>query len=138
MSIIPYHQNVIKHYANIGIYYEEDAEFTDCLGWITIMEKCDSNLRELLKKELLNIEERREIAVGIMNGYKYLKDIGINHHDLKPENVLLSEGVCKIIDFGTVDCVNSKYYGWSGREFFQLMGYARIGNQFASEENLSK
>jgi protein-serine/threonine kinase len=41
----------------------------------------------------------------LINGVKYLHNIGVAHRDLKPENLLLTEDGClKITDFGNGEC----------------------------------
>lgn len=41
-----------------------------------------------------------DIMTQIINGYKYLANLGIIHRDLKPPNVLRSGKIWKISDFG--------------------------------------
>ena len=71
--VVPIHENIIRNFANIEIYDSGDDEKEDCLGWITVMEKCDGNLREKLKNENPTLKERIKIATGIKSGLKYLK-----------------------------------------------------------------
>ena len=87
------------------------------------MEKCDTDLRSMLKEEKLGLEERKKIAIGIRRGIDYLAKLGIQHHDLKPENILIMDGIPKIIDFGVV-------MDASGRESYRQMGYTRRGSKF--------
>ena len=108
-----------------------DLEKEDCLGWITIMEKCDSDLRRKLKNNELNLEERKKIAIGVKEGFKYLRKIGILHFDQKPENVLLKNGEAKWIDFSII-------YEETGRESYREMGYARRGSRFRNGYCLCK
>ena len=120
---IPKHENVIKNFVNIEIFHKNDEDEEDCLGWITIMEKCSTDLRCLLKEEKLGLEERKKIAIGVRHGIDYLAKLGIQHHDLKPENILVMGGTPKIIDFGVV-------MDASGRESYRQMGYTRRGSKF--------
>ena len=95
------------------------------------MEKCDSDLRSRLKKEDLSLEERKRIAIGVKEGYEYLRSVGIGHCDQKPENILLKNGKCKWIDFGTI-------WESTGRESYQRMGYARKGSKYRNWKYLCK
>ena len=128
---MPKHENVIKNFVNVELFHKEDSNKEDCLGWITIMEKADVDLRTILKEEKINIEERKKIAEGIENGYRYLLKIGITHLDLKLENVLLVDGIPKIIDFGLV-------YEITGRSGYRQMGYTRNGSKFRNGYSLRK
>ena len=105
LNKIPKQENVIANIVNIELFHKdsspcfEDWKQEDCLGWITIMEKGGKNLRKILKEEKIEIEERKKIAEGIWNGKNYLEEIGIGHFDLKMENVLMVDGIPKIIDY---------------------------------------
>ena len=120
---MPRHENVIKNFVNVELFHKKDKKQKDCLGWITIMEKADENLRRILKEEKLGVEERKKIVEGIANGHYYLKMVGIQHFDLKMENILIMNGVPKIIDFGLVT-------DETGRSGYREMGYARRGSKF--------
>ena len=132
-KVIPVHDNVIKNYANVELYFTIDDK--DCIGWVTIMELCDSNLRDELKKtkegEELTLEARKTIALGVKEGEEYLGNIGIFHYDHKPENILLKDGKPKWIDFGIVE-ESTK------RESYRQMGYVRRGSKFTNWRYLCK
>ena len=43
----------------------------------------------------------------ILEGMRYVHEVGVTHRDLKPENILLTEdGVIKICDFGSAKMLN--------------------------------
>ena len=127
---MPIHENVVRHYANIEIFDSGDKN-EDCLGWITIMEKCDGNLRTKLENDNLELEERKKIAKGLKIGFGYLEKIGINHKDRKLENFLLIGEVAKICDFGVV---TEK----SGRKSYRNLGYTRKGSKYREIRALCK
>ena len=95
------------------------------------MEKADDGLRPILKEERINLEGRKKIAMEIWNGNEYLEKIGISHRDLKLMNILLLNGVPKIIDFGMV-CETT------GRRGYREMGYTRRGSKFRNARALCK
>ena len=95
------------------------------------MEKCDKNVRNELKNENCDLEERKKIAIGLKNGFEYLMEVGIEHFDKKLENFLLLGGVVKICDFGLVS-------EWTGRRSYRQMGYCRRGSKFRYEWALCK
>ena len=99
---MPKNENIIKNFVNIELFHKKDLKKEDCIGWITIMEKADEDLRTVLKEEKIGIEKRKKIADGILDGFVYLKKIGINHFDPKLENILLKDGIPKFIDFGLI------------------------------------
>ena len=127
-DVIPHHKNVVDHFANCEIKKEGEV-----VGWITVMEFCETDLRKLLKRQDggPTFQERKKIAIGLINGFDYLKKIGIEHFDKKPENVLIKDGIPKWTDFGLIreTC---------GRESYRQMGYARRGSKFRFSRNLSK
>ena len=122
---------MIKNFVNVELFHKEDLNKVDCLGWITIIEKADEDLRTILKDGKIDIEERKNIAKGIKNGYDYLLKIGIDHFDLKMENILILDGIPKIIDFGLV-------LERTGRSGYRQMGYARNGSKFRMGAALRK
>jgi len=128
---MPFHDNIVRNFGNIEIYQKLDTEKKDCLGWITLMEKCNGSLREKLRADTLNLQQRKEIALGIKNGTKYLLQIGIEHNDLKPGNILLLDGVPKIIDFGLVECGSKKIS-------YRQTGYVRTGSKYNDFYSLCK
>jgi serine/threonine protein kinase len=95
---------------NIVVFYGASINSEQRVGEI-IMEHLPYSLAELLyKKEyrppgfLLNSERKIKIAREIAHGMAYLHsaDQPIVHFDLKPANIMLTDGgeTCRIIDFG--------------------------------------
>ena len=76
---MPKHKNIIKNFVNIELFHKKDLKKEDCIGWITIMEKAEEDLRTILKEEKIGIEKRKKIAGGILDGFVYFQNIGINH-----------------------------------------------------------
>ena len=128
---MPKHENIIKNFVNIELFHKKDLKKEDCTGWITIMEKAEKNFRTVLKEEKIVLEKRKKIAEGILDGFIYLEEIGIWHFDRKLENVLLMDGIPKIIDFGLI---NER----TGRSDYREMGYARKGSKFSNYAALCK
>ena len=91
------------------------------------MEYCQNSLRDKLKLKNgirpLTLDERKRIAKGVRDGFLYLDRIGIEHRDVKPENILLKGGEPKLIDFGVI---MAKRKDKSIRE----MGYVRRGSKY--------
>jgi hypothetical protein len=129
-SVIPRHKNVIQHFCNVEIYAPDDAEKSDCLGWITLMPKAEQDLRTALKTEKLRLNERKMIAIDLKRANDYLNKIGITHCDLKPDNILLRDGVPLITDFGLI-------MDTSNRISYRQMGYVRKGSKY-NDSSLSR
>ena len=88
------------------------------------MEKAEKeHLRTVLKGENISIDDRKDIATKVLDGFKYLTSIGINHYDFKMENILLMNGIPKVIDYGLI-------YDITGRESYREMAYVRRGSKF--------
>jgi serine/threonine protein kinase len=65
------------------------------------------NLREILKQNLLDDENKEELVLQLMTGLQYAHDHQIIHRDLKPENILIDESMnLKIADFGLATIEN--------------------------------
>ncbi|CBY13561.1 unnamed protein product [Oikopleura dioica] len=129
-NVVPFHENVVRHYANIELYHHDDKKKEDCIGWITIMEKCDNdNLHNALKNDNLVLDDRKRIANGIISSLEYLQSIGITHCDKKPQNFLLLRNnttnniIPKLCDYGLIT-------ESSGRKSYREMGYARRGSKY--------
>ena len=130
--IIPYHENVIRHFVNIEFFHKQDSKQEDCLGWLTVMELAEDNLRRVLKEDGLDLEQRKEIALGVLWGFYYLwEKCGLYHYDRKLENILLADGIPKIIDFGLV---MNKSFSSGCRK----MGYTRNGSKYTASQSLGK
>ncbi|CBY10866.1 unnamed protein product [Oikopleura dioica] len=127
--VVPVHENIIRNFANIEIYDSGDEKEEDCLGWISIMEKCDGNLREKLKNGNATLKERKKIATGIAYGLDYLVEVGIGHCDKKLANFLLIGDVVKVCDFGLV-------MEFTGRKSYRKLGYARRGSKYINRKAL--
>ena len=130
-AVVPIHENVVRNFANVEIFHICDDNEEDCLGWITILEKCDGDLRNELKNENLDLEERKKIARGIQAGIGYLGKVGIFHYDRKLANFLLFGEVVKICDFGLVT-------EYSRRKSYRQLGYSRRGSKYRREGALCK
>ena len=128
---MPKHKNVIKNFVNVELFHKKDKNQEDCLGWITIMEKAGEDLRTILKEEKIGVDERKKIAEGISTGFDYLYKIGIHHYDRKLENIVMVDGIPKIIDFGLV-------HEETGRRGYRKMGYSRRGTKFRNQSALRK
>ena len=128
---MPIHENIVQNFANIELFQLDDENEEDCLGWITILEKCDTNVRNELKNENLDLAERKKIAIGLKNGFRYLEKVGITHYDRKLENFLLLGGVVKICDFGLVREI-------TGRRSYRQIGYCRRGRKYRDSWALCK
>lgn len=96
------HKNVIKLYE---VIYNESKE-----KLYMIMEYCVAVLQELLDSvpdKKLPIFQAHGYFVQLINGLEYLHSQGIIHKDIKPGNLLITNGgVVKITDFGVSEMLD--------------------------------
>jgi len=64
------------------------------------MELCDKSLRHKLAELPGDFNSPISDFCQILQGLNYLHQHGIIHRDMKPENILISNGVMKLADFG--------------------------------------
>lgn len=62
------------------------------------MELCDSSLADIDKP--MDVREAAYIIFNMADGLKYAHGMGVIHRDLKPQNIMLKQGVPKISDWG--------------------------------------
>ncbi|EHP84298.1 serine/threonine-protein kinase [Methanotorris formicicus] len=61
------------------------------------MEYCETDLNKIKNK--LNLRDALMLIFEVLNGLKYAHNKGIIHKDLKPSNILISNGIPKITDW---------------------------------------
>ncbi len=65
-----------------------------------VYELCDGDLSQVLP---LNINSIRVLAKDILTGLDQLHRRKIIHGDIKPENILIKDGIAKLADYGSAD-----------------------------------
>jgi len=73
-----------------------------------VFEFCDGNLYEEMKREPFSRERIQLSMRQIFAGIAYMHKQGYFHRDMKPENVLIKDGVLKLADFGLAREVRSR------------------------------
>ncbi|EPS43382.1 hypothetical protein H072_2631 [Dactylellina haptotyla CBS 200.50] len=87
-----HHGNIIE---TLDIIYERGK-------WYEVMEYAPYDLFATVMTGKMGREEIACSFMQIVNGVKYLHDMGLAHRDLKLDNVVINEhGILKIIDFGS-------------------------------------
>ena len=109
------HENIIKVYA---LYFSKNDN-----NYYLIMELLEQTLLSYLKKNDIELDEKIDIMIGILNGVQYLhtkpfpnlENRFIVHFDLKEDNIMIE--ICdnkisklKIIDFGISRIMNEGIY----------------------------
>ena len=97
------HLNIVEHFDSVEI---------DSNSFCTILEFCNGpSLSTYLKThKTLNEKEAKMIVRQILSGLLFLNqkhDAKIIHYDLKPQNILFSNGIPKISDFGLCKVMNN-------------------------------
>jgi serine/threonine protein kinase len=104
------HRNIAKYEA----CYRIPDKNTGVKDYAIMQLYPEGNLSQLLKNKTLTIEQKKEIAKGILEGLKYLHSQGRIHRDLKPANILIvkkqNEYIPLISDFGLTKVVKENDY----------------------------
>jgi eukaryotic-like serine/threonine-protein kinase len=88
----------LQHPHILSVHDSGDA---DGLLWFTMPYVEGESLRARLTRERqLRIEEALRIAREVADGLDYAHRHGVVHRDVKPENILLSDGHALVADFG--------------------------------------
>ena len=106
----------IKH-NNIVPIIDKGRFSADYIKYIgLVMELCAGDLNDYIIQKNVNLTEKMLYMGDMAEAVQYLHANGVIHRDLKPQNILLSQGhgrpVCKITDFGIsgVQSHNTKYF----------------------------
>lgn len=107
----------IKHPNIIEVYEVEGASY--------IMEKADFDLEEYIMNQDLNEDAIEKIIDEIITGIAYLHNYGIIHRDIKPQNILMVNGIAKIADLSVCKPLNTNTLKTSqaSREFLGTLAY---------------
>ena len=100
MALKIFSDNVIKY-----IYFHDGETFENFHPYIIMEYAADGTLQELLQERknknlIFSNNELKNIFLQLSNGMKDISECGIIHRDIKPVNILISEGELKITDFG--------------------------------------
>jgi serine/threonine protein kinase len=92
------HPNIIRilDFGHSGTDFYLSFEFFD-----------SCNLREVMHQRVLNLNQKKNIFVQLVQGLSAAHQAGIIHRDLKPENLLINDqGQLKIADFGLAQALD--------------------------------
>lgn len=108
------HDNIVK------IYYA--CRDHACGNMCYFMERCDADVCNKSIRFGQSIKEILNIIRGVVEGLAYLhcKEPQVLHGDIKPENVLMKDGVAKLCDFGSAfNCEENTDFIPSGTLLFK-------------------
>ncbi|XWV26048.1 serine/Threonine protein kinase [Tupanvirus soda lake] len=94
------HQNIVKLVELVS------ANENEAIGMV--MEKEENSYIDILRDKQITLVERIMFLLQIAYGIRYLHFNNIVHFDLKSENIMVTKGICKIIDFGSSEYLFSK------------------------------
>jgi len=82
------------------------SELADRSLWDRFLEAIAQGLRGIPRGELLGYLEAAATGLDFLNAYRHAVDgreqVGVQHRDVKPQNILLFGGSAKVADFGMV------------------------------------
>lgn len=68
--------------------------------YVLIMPRAEYSLCQYVTDNVLNLEEKIAILADVAHGLNEIEQAGLVHRDLKPDNVLYTDGVWQLCDFG--------------------------------------
>ncbi|HOO56462.1 MAG TPA: serine/threonine-protein kinase [bacterium] len=86
-----------------------------------VTELADGSLQDRLTKGVLSGDDARKVIENIVGALEYLHKNKNVHRDVKPENILLVDGVWKLADFGILrplDKTTIRHSGVQGTAFY--------------------
>merc|ERR1712107_436174 len=107
-----YIQSALQH-PNIvsmqNIFFSEGETMEDFSTIYIVMEICDTDLKNLLKKDIvLETIHIHTLMYSLLTGIRYLHSAGVWHRDLKPANCLANQDcTVKICDFGLARAIDN-------------------------------
>lgn len=110
------------------------------IGYIVMEYVGGTTLRDLLRATSKRAAPRRMLPLDQTLGYilevlpalSYLHSIGLIYNDLKPENIMISEGQVKLIDLGAVAAIDGSGYIY-GTPGFQAPEIVATGPNVATD-----
>ena len=110
------------------------------------MEKCNTNLTRFIQESEIDVSEKIALCHFIIQGFSDLHKLKIYHRDIKSDNFLMKDNICKIGDLGLVDyrdmdsklIINEKgrkigAFGWESPEVMNKILTEKIGDNFDCE-----
>ena len=73
-----------------------------------IMELAAGELYQRVRKQRLSDADLRKVFAALVEGLIYLHSHGIIHRDLKLSNILLSDNMSPVLQFGFIDIFDRK------------------------------
>lgn len=94
--------------------------FNDGDRFFMILEDCvHGNIKEYLQNNKTTLAERLVFCYDLIKALDYMHSIGISHHDIKPENILVDKyGRIKLSDFGMAQCLDEACERYSGTKYY--------------------
>lgn len=94
------------NHPNIARYFDfftlvEEGAFDEQTYEVGVMEYISGgSIKEYVDNNGPDSVQAKNAILGVLEGLQYLHDRNIMHRDIKSDNILMSDGVAKIIDFG--------------------------------------
>ena len=121
------HPNLINLHE---IYFEQDC-------WILVMEYLPGYVDlfdHISKNGAMSVVDAREVLTQLLDTCSYLVSLGIDHHDIKDENILYNPTTrrIKLIDFGSASYIpDTPYTRYQGTDIYLPPEYYKFGSYSA-------
>ena len=98
------HRNIVKCYdvfSDYDLIHDSERIDDENDSYYIVMEHCESDLSIMVKRPMKE-QYSKYYFYQLIEGFKYIRNNGIMHRDIKPKNILLtdSSSSLKIADFG--------------------------------------
>ena len=110
-----------------------DSGESDYLLWFVMPFVAGDTLRQVLRRErMLSIDRAARLATEVLDALGHAHTHGLAHRDIKPDNIVCSEGGAMLVDFGIARAIAT-----SGEDRVTRSGFVVGTEEYMSPEQAS-
>lgn len=99
------------HHTNIVVLRDAFLEDGACFF---VMERCEQSFQSLLQHDNITEQSLAGIFAELFSGLTHVHEKRVLHRDVKPDNVMVNHGICKLCDFGVATVLPPGGHGVKG------------------------